>query len=172
MSHVSSLFPLDAMLNLPPINIAYTLQKHFIQEVITNSFKEAREALMRWTGVSLSNDHAQQSVHDAAQDFVRFYTRQCAREQVEARLLPVLVLTSDGKGVVVRTQDLRPATRKRALQAATSSQQHVTSPPRRYVRRIATVASVYEITRVSRTADDVVESFFHSGSHPSIQRPA
>lgn len=172
MPHVSSLFPLDAMLNLPPINISYTLQKHFIQEVMTSSFKEARDALMRWTGVRLSNDHAQQIVHDAAQDFVRFYTRQCAREQVEARLLPVLVLTSDGKGVVVRTQDLRPATRKRALHAATSPQQSVASRPRRYLRRIATVASVYEITRFIRTADDVVESFFHSEPRPAVQRPA
>lgn len=72
MPRVSSLFPLDAMLNLPPINMSSTLQKHVIQDVMTTSFKEARDALVRWTGVRLSNDHAQQIVHDAAQDFGRF----------------------------------------------------------------------------------------------------
>jgi hypothetical protein len=126
---------------------------------------------VRWTGVNLSNDHAQHIVHDAAQDFARFYTSQCARERSEARQLPVLVLTSDRKGVVVRTQDLRPATRKRVLRAATSPQGTVTSPPRRYVRRLATVASVYEIARFSRTAGDVVESFFPSDPRPIVQRP-
>ena len=40
-SLVSSLFPLDAILNLPPIKISYALQKHFVLEVIESSFQKS-----------------------------------------------------------------------------------------------------------------------------------
>lgn len=53
--HTSSLFPLDAMLNLPAHKISYTLQKHFLLEVIEHSFHKSAQSIQRWTGVTITN---------------------------------------------------------------------------------------------------------------------
>lgn len=172
--HISSLCPLDAMLNLPPMNMSYTLQKQLIVEVIKNSFHEAIETLARWTGVTIPKAQAKHIVLEAAQDFHPFYTRQRLREQQDAEPLPLLVLTADGKGVLVRMDDLRPATRKLAVQHSTQTGVHASERGRRHTRRMATVASVYEVARFSRTADDVVQSFFPSketGERPTRPVP-
>ena len=171
MPHASSLFPLDAMLNLPPINISYTLQKHLVLEVIKNSFHEALDTVARWTGVTITKDHAHRIIQDAGQDFAQFYALHCAQERLEAQPLPLLVLTSDGKGVPVRTKDLLPATRKRAAQLTPRKGGDVEPPKRRHTRRMATVASVYEVARFVRTPEDIVDSFFPRTLRPPLQRP-
>ena len=172
MPDVPSLFPLDAMLNLPPVKISYTLQQHLVQEVISRSFHEALDALERWSGVTITPPLAQRIVQDAAQDFDEFYTQHYERESVEAQLLPVLVLTVDGTGVLVRTADLRPATRKKRLaQSARPRGNPLDRPHREYTRRMATVASAYEVARFVRTPDEIVDRFFPPGSHASRQRP-
>lgn len=170
MPHVSSVCPLDAMLNLPPIKISYTLQKHLVLEVIKSSFNEALDAITRWTGVILTKDHALEIVHAAAQDFARFYTLRSRQESLEAQDLPLLILTADGKGVLVRAQDLRPATRKRAAQQGHHNNGEATTT-RRHVRRMATVASIYEVARFVRTPEEIVESFFPTQDRPSQSRP-
>lgn len=169
--HAASLFPLDAMLNLPPINISYTLHKHLVLEVIKNSFHEAIDTLVRWTGVTITKEHAQGIVLDAVQDFAQFYAIQCVRERPEAQPLPLLVLTSDGKGVLVRTQDLRPATRKRAAQHTAKQGGDMDKVQRLHARRIATVASAYEVARFARTPEDIVDNFFPTRDRPSLPRP-
>jgi len=177
MPHVSSLFPLDAMLNLPPINISYTLQKHLILEVVKTSFNEALETLTRWTGISITKEHAQQIVRDAAQDFAGFYAARSVQERPHAQSFPLLILTTDGKGVLVKTDDLREATRqKRLAQSNESPENPLDSATRMYTRRMATVASVYEIARFPRTVDDIVGCFFdresqaESRPHPHAKR--
>ena len=172
MPHVSSLFPLDAMLNLPPINISYTLQKHLILEVVNTSFNEALETLTRWTGISITKEHAQQIVREAAQDFTSFYAARSARERPHTQPLPLLILTTDGKGVLVKTDDLRKATRqKRLAQSNEPPGDPLDSTTRMYTRRMATVASVYEIARFPRTADDIVGRFFDQDSRTAESRP-
>lgn len=173
MPHVPSLFPLDAMLNLPPIKISYTLQHHLVHEVISRSFNEALEALKRWTGVAITPPLAQRIVQDAAQDVDVFYTQQYDRESSEARSLPVLVLTVDGTGVLVRTADLRPATRQKRLALPTQPRGNPMDRPRReYTRRMATVASAYEVARFVRTPAEIEDGFFAPNPPPSRQRPA
>jgi hypothetical protein len=171
MPHAPSVFPLDAMLNLPAINVSYTLQKHLVLEIIKNSFQEARETVARWTGVTITKDHALGIVHDAAQDFARFYAVRCRRERLEAAPLALLILSADGKGVLVRTEDLRPATRKRAAQWAAQKGGNPDETTRRYSRRMATVASAYEVARFVRTPEDIVEIFFPTGERSSDPRP-
>lgn len=172
MPQVASLFPLDAMLNLPPIKVSYTLQQHLAQEVITRSFHEALETLERWTDVTFTHALAQRIVRDAAQDFDAFYAQQYARESVEAQPLPLLVLTVDGTGVLVRTEDLRQATRKkRAARPARSRGNPLDQPCREYTRRMATVASAYEVARFVRTPGEIVDRFFALPPHPPLHRP-
>ncbi len=173
MPQVASLFPLDAMLNLPPNKVSYTLQHHLVHEVITRSFHEALDALERWTGVSFTNALAQRIIRDAAQDFDPFYAQRETQESGEAQPLPLLVLTVDGTGVLVRTEDLRPATRKKRMAHSTLSQGNpLAQPHREYTRRMATVASAYEVARFLRTPEDFADRFFAPPPHPPLQRPA
>jgi hypothetical protein len=172
MPHVASVFPLDAMLNLPPIKISYTLQQHLVQEVISRSFHEALAALERWTGLTITPPLAQRIVLEAARDVDAFYTQQYDRESRKAQPLPVLVLTVDGTGVLVRTADLRSATRKKRLTKVSRSRGNpLDQPHREYTRRMATVASAYEVARFVRTPDEIVAGFFAPRSPSSRQRP-
>jgi hypothetical protein len=111
---VSSLFPLDAMLNLPKIDVSYNLQKYFVLEIIKTSFDESIESIERWTEVKISKDQAKKIIIESANDFSEFYDFQFSKEKSEAKKLPLIILTSDGKGVVMRKEDLREATRKKA----------------------------------------------------------
>jgi hypothetical protein len=176
--HASSLFPFDAMLTLPQVNVSYTLQKHLILEVIKSSFDESRESLVRWTGVNITKEQAQRIILDAAQDFIPFYEKQCAHEHAEAQRLPLVVLTSDGKGVNMRTESLRSETQKRARRN-TAKKRGDTRPAKRLnAKRIATVASVYDIARFPRTPEDILTIFFPPDSaatrlsrpHPKAKR--
>jgi len=124
----------------------------------------------RWTGVTITKNHALDIVQAAVQDFAQFYAVQCRRERREAAPLPLLILTADGKGVLVRTQDLRPATRKRAAQRAAKKGAESNETTRWHARRMATVASVYEIDRFVRTPEEIVESFFPTQEPSSSRR--
>jgi hypothetical protein len=170
--HASSLFPLDAMLNLPQVNVSYTLQKHLILEVINSAFDEARESLVRWTGVSIPKGQAQRILLDAAHDVIPFYEEHCVSEQAEAQRLPLVVLTADGKGVNMRTDALREETRKRAQQPPRTTRVHERGTKRLNAKRIATVASVYEVARFSRTPEDILNIFFPpDAAGPRLSRP-
>ncbi|MCP4284227.1 MAG: ISKra4 family transposase [Gammaproteobacteria bacterium] len=168
----TSLFPLDAMLNLPTIKTSYTLQKHLVLEVIKSSFDEALEAVVRWTGITIPKAQAYDIIEDAARDFSAFYAEQYTQEHADAQALPLLVLTSDGKGVLVRTEDLREATRQRALAQLPKPRGDVSKTKRLHARRMATVASVYEIARFPRTPDDILGLFFSNDPPDTrLQRP-
>jgi len=159
---VSSLFPLDAMLNLPTGKISYALQRHVVLEVINKPFQESLDAIHRWTGVTITNEQAQRIVCDAAQEFSAFYEQRVRDEGQSAQSLPLLVLTADGKGVVMNTQDLRPATRQRALRTPRVKTGPFSKAKRCYAKRMATVASVYEIARYVRQPSDITTEFFAS----------
>lgn len=156
----NSLFPLDAMLNLPCSNLSYTLQKHLILEIIEKSFHKSCESLQRWTGVTITNRQAQKVIIAAASEFQNFYYTRCQKEADDARICPLLVLTSDGKGVMVKIEDLRPATRQKALRKKQTNTKRLFQVNHQYSKRMATVASVYEIDRYIRQPCDVAADFF------------
>ncbi len=160
--HVSSVFPLDAMLNLPQSNISYTLQRHVVLEIIKNPFHESLQSIHRWTGVTITNEQAQRIILDVAKEFTPFYQHRVSQEAHNAHNLPLLILTSDGKGVVMKTQDLRPATRQRALRKKRVKTRPITKVEHQYSKRIATVASVYELDRYIREPCDIATEFFSS----------
>jgi len=111
--NASSLFPLDGILNLPTtINVSYSLQRNLILEIIKSSFDEALESIERWTGVTITKEQAKKIVIESAIDFKEFYDNQ--KEKSIPNESPLLILTSDGKGVVMRHEDLREETKKRS----------------------------------------------------------
>ena len=169
-SSVSSLFPLDAILNLPPIKISYTLQKHFVLEVIESSFQKSYERIKRWTDITITSRQAQSIILNAAEDFQDFYEIRVRKKTEHSSDLPLLILTSDGKGVFVKIDDLRPATQQRARRKTRSKMDDISQAGHTYSKRIATVASVYEIGRYIRQPADIAAHFFTP--HPPVSTPS
>lgn len=170
--NVSSIFPLDAMLNLPTLCVSYNLQKYLILEVIKNSIDESLESIERWTGVKLSKGQAKEIIIETARDFEDFYSSQKVKEP-SLKELPLIILTSDGKGVIMRHEDLREATKKRAESNKNDKGEPTNNKKKPNSKRMATVASVYEINRFIRKPEDILNDFFHTSNlKEKIKRPS
>lgn len=173
--NASSLFPLDAMLNLPVMNISYVLQKNLVLEAVKISFDESVLSIERWTGVNIPKRQARKIVISATKDFETFYARKKVDEKQVAIKCPLMILTSDGKGVVMRHEDLREDTKKRAKNKTTREKNKInlTGSRKFNSKRMATVASVYEIDRFIRTPKDIHDEFFNNFSEKKkIKRPS
>ena len=109
-----SLHPLDAALNLPAERYSLEVRRRVAEAAASRSFDEALFELSRHTGAQVPKRQAEQLAVRAAEDFDAFYEarRAAAGEPVPAE--SVVVLTFDGKGVVLHREDLREATRKAA----------------------------------------------------------
>ncbi len=167
---VLSLFPLDGMLNLPLLDVSFNLQKYLVLEIIKSSFDESIESIERWTGTKITKEQAKRIVIESAKDFNKFYDWKEVNEKNEARTLPLIILTSDGKGVVMLSCDLRDATRKKA--ETQKSDRHFLKKNKSNSKRMATVASVYEVARFIRKPETIIEEFFFTkDSKKKVKRP-
>jgi hypothetical protein len=157
---VSSLFPRDAQLNLPARSYSHRVQKRVAAKSAKMSFESVASDIETETGVRIGKRQVEEIVYAAAQDFDAFYAQPCREEvQQQAAAKPIQVLTFDGKGVVMRQEALREATRKRAEASAPN-------PPRGFHRqdksnrkRMATVAGIYHIDRHIRSPQAVAQQF-------------
>lgn len=137
---VASLVALDADLNLPPDKYADGLRRHVAQNVAIMSFDDATERIGQTTGGHIPKRQSEQVVVKIAQDFEAFYeTRQAQSTEASEDLL---VLTTDSKGMVMRHEDLREATRKAAERAQPKRPTRLSPGEKRQRKRMATVASV------------------------------
>ena len=121
---VTSANPLDRELNLPEDKYSHGLRRRLADELAKNSFDEAVESIARTTGGKVPKRQAEQLAARIAQDFDTFYEQRKAKEREDSDSL--LVMSLDGKGIVMRQEDLREATRK----AAESEKQRVLNRPR------------------------------------------
>jgi hypothetical protein len=89
-----------------------------------------------------------------AQDFEAFYEMRHAQGAEASEDL--LVLTTDGKGIVMRPEDLREATRKAAARARPKLKTRLSPGEKRQRKRMATVASVYTVAPYARRPEAVM----------------
>jgi hypothetical protein len=152
-----SLFPLDGQLNLPEDSYSHGIRTMLGQEVAKNSFDEAIAAIRSRTGVSIPKRQAEELSRKAAADFELFYDRRLLDKVVvaESAECPILALTTDGKGVVMIQDDLREATRKKAVSAEPKLKTRLSRGEKPNAKRMAQVASVYSIERHHRTPEEV-----------------
>jgi len=113
----------------------------------------------------ITKEPAKKIVIESAKDFNKFYDWKEVKEKDEARALPLIVLTSEGKGVVMRTEDLRDALRKKAENQKTPNNDSNgmtknKSTNKSNSKRMAQVASVYEVARFIRKPETIIEEFF------------
>lgn len=164
--HLGSLFPKDGQLNLPKESYSFGLQKLLVYEVIKGSFGEAVETLERLIRVKIPLRQAEQIVLSAAQDFYPFYEQNDGYESPKDNS-SLLILTLDGKGVVMRKEDLRYPTRKKAENHRHKMQQRLSPGEKRNSKRMAAVASVYLVAPFFRTPNDVVNELFNENCEPN-----
>jgi hypothetical protein len=128
------------------------------EEVARGSYDEAVAAIGRNTGAEVPKRQAEELAKRAAADFDAFYEgRRAASAAEEARTGELVVLTSDGKGVPMRAEHLREATRKAAeKQEPLTPLSSKEDEEKRNRKRMGTVAAVYTVERYERTAEDVL----------------
>src|SRR2546426_1730387 len=157
---VASLFPRDAQLNLPARGYSHRLQKRVAAKAARLSFEAVARDIETETSVRLGKAQVEQIVNGAAQDFDAFYVQPCPPQlQQSAQSKLIQVLTFDGKGVVMRKEALREATRKKAEARAQQMPRGFARQEKSNRKRMATVASIYHIDRHHRSAQTVARQF-------------
>jgi len=152
-----SLFPKDAGLNLPTDSYSHGMRKLVAREVAKSSFDDAVDSVFHITGVLIPKRTSEALAQKAAQDFESFYDAEASPEVVDkASDLPLLILTSDGKGIVMRQEDLTEETRRKAERSQQKLKKRRSKGEKANRKRMATVASVYAIDIHKRTAEDVL----------------
>ena len=92
-------------------------------------------------------------VQRAATDFETFYEQRAAPRDSPGS---IMVTTFDQKGIVVRTEDLREATRKAAEERVHTYETRLSPGEKQDTKRMAAVAAVYTIAPHPRTPEDVL----------------
>ena len=137
-------------MNLPAEKHSHGLRRLAAVEAARGSFDAA---VARASGQALGKRQVEALAARAAVDFDDFYAR---RPPPAAEVGDVLVISADGKGIVMRPDALRAATAKAAAESTTKLTTRLSKGEKRNRKRIATVASVYDLAPVARTAADVL----------------
>ena len=158
-----SLHPLDASLNLPPERYSLEVRRRVAEAAAARSFDEALFDLSRSTGAEVPKRQAEQLAARAAEDFDAFYEARRAAAGEPSPEESVVVLTFDGKGVVLHREDLREATRRAAERRRRQREQLFPFPrlkpgEKKHAKRMATVAAVYSVAPFVRSPEDFLRS--------------
>jgi hypothetical protein len=160
----ANLHPADDALNLPAERHSHGLRQLAAVEATRGSYAEAAAATACATGVSVGKRQLEALAARAAVDFADFYA---GRSATPAEATDVLVLSADGKGVVMRPGALRPATAKAARKATTKLATRLSKGEKRNRKRMAELAAVYDLTPLQRTAADILPAGERSGPRPA-----
>ena len=140
-------------MNLPPEKHSHGLRRMTAIEATRGSFDGAVEAIMRTTGQELGKRQVEHLASRAAVDFDTFYA---GRRSPAGDAGDVLVLSCDGKGVVMRPDALRPATAAAAAKTAPKLATRLSKGEKRNRKRMAEVGAVYDTTPAPRTPADIL----------------
>ncbi|MBC8503424.1 MAG: ISKra4 family transposase [Chloroflexi bacterium] len=153
---VKSLHPLDAELNLPDERYSLEMRRRVAEEAAKSSFDETLESIGKNTGGHIPKRQVEELVMRAAQDFDAFYQTRQPLSGEEQCAGSVLAISVDGKGITMRTQDLRDQTRKAAEARAHKMGTRLSKGEKKNSKRMATVAAVYTIEPFMRAPEDII----------------
>jgi len=154
---VASLHPLDAQLNIPPERYSLELRRRVAENAAKNSFDETLETIDKTTGGHIPKRQIEELAQRAALDFDAFYETRQYNPADETTTGPIIVITADGKGVVMHEQDLREQTRKAAQKRKPRMETRLSKGEKKNAKRMATVAAVYTIDTFPRTPQDLLK---------------
>ena len=155
-----NLYPADAQLNLPDQQASHGVRRLAAIESSRGSFDEATEQVRERTGLTLGKRQVEQLAVRAAVDFEQFYASRARSPdaQNDHDNDAVLVLSADGKGIVMRQDGLRAATAQAAQRASPKLKTRLSKGEKHNRKRIAEVGAAYEIAPAPRTPADVLAS--------------
>lgn len=168
---LESLHPVDASFNLPTDRYSHAVRYRAAEAAAKNSFDEVVAEINKYTGAHLPKRQAEQIVTRSAQDFDQFYGQREVSEDQMRESSPVLVLTTDGKGVPMRKADLREATRKAAETRQPHYKHRRSKGEKSGSKRMSTVAAVYTIAPFIRTPEQIVGELRPSEHALPVTRP-
>lgn len=166
---IDSVFPLDAQLNLPLEQYSHGLQERVGEMVADASFEAAVEHIARHTGGHVPKRQAEEVAQGLAVDFDDFYRqREPTAHPIRKLRERFGVISLDGKGIVMRPEDLREETQRRAEASSHKLQSRLSRGEKRNRKRMATVATVYEIEPHYRDAEEIMDP---QAARPAAPRP-
>ncbi len=148
----ANLHPADAALNLPEERHSHGLRRLAAVESSKGSFDEATMTIRAASGANVGKRQVEELARRAAVDFEGFY-ESSSRPLAEAS--HVLVISADGKGVVMRPDALRPHTAAAARRAQPKLAARLSKGEKRNRKRMAEVGAVYDITPVPRSPEEI-----------------
>lgn len=165
--------PLDAELNLPVETYSLGLRRRTAVLAMDASYDSTVDKVEDWTGIKVPKRQVEELVVRAARDFDAFYDErqgrlieECPRDTQDK----LVVLSTDGKGIVMRHDALRKETRERAEMTQQKLAARLSPGEKRNRKRMAEVATVYELPAHPRTVDDVLPQA-EDTSRPPRPRP-
>src|SRR5262249_19647951 len=152
----SSLHPLDGALNLPPEKYSLEVRRPAAIEAAKSSFDDVAETLEAYTGAHVQKSQWEERVIRAAQVCEAFDAELQAGSRAEPVTRSILVLTADGKGVVMWPEDRRDLTQRAAAARAKTFTARLGSGRRLHAKRMASVAAIYTVEPFVRTPEEIL----------------
>jgi hypothetical protein len=162
-----SLFPLDGALNLPEERYSLKLRYRAALAAAASSFDLTVATVALTTAASVPKRQAEALAWRASVDFEAFYDARPERPDKPGALL---VMSLDGKGIVMRVSELKADTAKKARSRKSKLEKRTSPGEKRNRKRMATVAAVYTVDPHARTAADIARPA-KEGKRPAPPRP-
>ncbi|MHB8290831.1 MAG: ISKra4 family transposase [Acidimicrobiales bacterium] len=151
---VANLHPADGILNLPAERHSHGLRRLAAIEASRDSFDEATAALERATGCQLGKRQVEELAQRSVVDFEDFYATR--KPPVASDASDTLVISLDGKGIVMRTDALRPGTAAAAAKATPKLATRLSGGEKPNRKRMAELGTVYDSSPILRSAADIM----------------
>ncbi|MGK7918235.1 MAG: ISKra4 family transposase [Prochloraceae cyanobacterium] len=165
-SGVNALYPEDGKLNLAPDKYSDGVRRRVVIEASKVSFAETSNTLAETTGAMVGKRQCEELTVKVACDFEQFYAQRENNSPESTEEL--LVLTTDGKGIVMHQSDLREATAKAAPKSCQQKKTRLSPGQKRQRKRMATVASVYSTPRFKRRPEEIINEKKERPVRPAI----
>jgi hypothetical protein len=163
----TNLYPADAGLNLPAEKYSLGLRRLAALEAGRGSFEQTAAAIARATGLQLGRRQISELTVRAAADLEQFYATRDLPAEADA---PVLGLSFDAKGIVMRPEALRPGTAKAATSQKLTTR--LSKGEKRNRKRMAEVGSVFGVVPAPRTPADIITAATATPGDDPRTRPA
>ena len=152
-----SLHPLDGQLNLSQDLYSHGVRRLVAEQISKESIDEVVNSISKLSGATVAKRQVEELAQRAAADFDSFYATRSVKKPAEvAQSAPLLVIQTDGKGIVMRKEDLREVTRKAAEVSRQKMSKRLSRGEKHNRKRMAQVASVYTIEHYKRTPEQIV----------------
>jgi hypothetical protein len=170
-----SIFPLDGQSNLPAERYSHGLRERVAEAVADGSYDGTVERIDRHTAGHVPKRQAEEMSRSAAADFDSFYReRECRGEggSNKEKKEEFLAMSMDGKGIVMRHEDLREQTQRLAEEEGHKLTKRLSKGEKRNRKRMAMVAAVYDVAPHYRTAEDIITTAKTGTTGAQAPRPS